>query len=170
MNVDKFGISHCSSDELCDLLYLNPELDLQNIQVDDPERFNRSIKELYTDHKSLLKYLPYLGSVEDFDQNNQKSWYMPDEYKNLDIAKWILDKCIDEHEMQRVGKELLMYQERGLIDMLKFMKYFVDTMRENNVVWGVGRGSSVASYCLFLIGVHKINSIFYDLEIEEFLR
>ena len=32
-------------------------------------------------------------------------------------------------------------------------------MRENNIVWGVGRGSPVASYVLFLIGVHRINSI-----------
>jgi hypothetical protein len=27
--------------------------------------------------------------------------------------------------------------------LLKTMKYVVDTLRSNNVVWGVGRGSSV---------------------------
>jgi DNA polymerase III alpha subunit len=43
-------------------------------------------------------------------------------------------------------------------------------MRKHNIVWGVGRGSSVASYVLYLIGVHKINSMYYDLDIEEFLR
>jgi DNA polymerase III alpha subunit len=46
----------------------------------------------------------------------------------------------------------------------------VETMRVNNIVWGVGRGSSVASYVLYLIGVHKIDSMYYDLDIEEFLR
>ena len=46
----------------------------------------------------------------------------------------------------------------------------VDIMRKNNVVWGVGRGLSVASYVLYLIGVHKIDSLYYDLDIEEFLR
>jgi DNA polymerase III alpha subunit len=43
-------------------------------------------------------------------------------------------------------------------------------MRANNIVWGVGRGSSVASYVLFLIGIHKVDSLYYDLPIEEFLR
>ena len=43
-------------------------------------------------------------------------------------------------------------------------------MRKNNIVWGVGRGSSVASFVLFLIGVHKINSLYYDISIDEFLR
>jgi DNA polymerase III alpha subunit len=34
----------------------------------------------------------------------------------------------------------------------------------------VGRGSSVASYVLFLIGVHKIDPIKYELPIEEFFK
>jgi hypothetical protein len=72
--------------------------------------------------------------------------------------------------LQRVGKELLLYQERDLFPLLKQLKYIVDIWRENNIVWGVGRGSSVASYVLYLIEVHRINSIYYDLDIEEFLR
>ena len=78
--------------------------------------------------------------------------------------------CSTEEQLQRVGQELLMFQDRNLFDLLKFMKYLVDTMRKNNIVWGVGRGSSVASYVLFLIGVHKIDSIYYQLDIEEFLK
>ena len=57
-----------------------------------------------------------------------------------------------------------------MFDLLRYLKYFVDTMRENNVVWGLGRGSSVASYVLYLIGVHKIDSMYYDLDVGEFLR
>jgi len=54
--------------------------------------------------------------------------------------------------------------------LLKWMKYFVDTCRTNRVVWGVGRGSSVASYVLYLIGVHRIDSMKYNLDWQEFLR
>jgi DNA polymerase III alpha subunit len=54
--------------------------------------------------------------------------------------------------------------------LLKYLKYLVDTMRENNIVWGVGRGSSVASFVLFLLEVHRINSLYYDLSIDEFLK
>jgi len=50
------------------------------------------------------------------------------------------------------------------------MIYLVDFMRENEIVWGVGRGSSVASYVLYLIGVHRIDSIKFGLDWREFLR
>ena len=64
----------------------------------------------------------------------------------------------------------MLFQEREAFDLLRYLKYLVDTMRKNNIVWGVGRGSSVASYVLYLIGVHKINSMYYDLDIAEFLK
>ena len=110
-------------------------------------------------------------SVEDFDQILRSQWFMPDEYKTFDIAKFVLDQCThEEEELQRAGKELLMYEKRGLFTLLQYMKYLVDLMRKNNIVWGVGRGSSVSSFVLFLIGIHRINSLHYDLNIEEFLK
>ena len=63
-----------------------------------------------------------------------------------------------------------MFQERGLFDLLRYLKYLVDVMRDNQVIWGVGRGSSVASYVLFLLGVHRVDSLYYDLDPAEFLR
>jgi DNA polymerase III alpha subunit len=115
----------------------------------------------------------YMGDFEDiksFDSTMQSQWNMPDQYKQLDIAQWILDQCKTQAELQRVGEELLEYSKRDLFDLLRYLKYFVDTMRANSVVWGLGRGSSVASYVLYLIGVHRINSMYYDLDIAEFLR
>jgi DNA polymerase III alpha subunit len=95
---------------------------------------------------------------------------MPKEYYDLDIAKWILDQCKSEEELQRAGDELIKFQERNMFVLLQYLKYLVDTMRKNNIVWGVGRGSSVASFVLFLIGVHRINSLYYQLDIGEFLK
>jgi DNA polymerase-3 subunit alpha len=95
---------------------------------------------------------------------------MPEEYKKLDIAQHILDLCTTDAELQRCGHELLLYQERDLFNLLRFLKYLVDVMTENCVIWGVGRGSSVASYVLYKLGVHRINSMFYELDVEEFLR
>jgi DNA polymerase III alpha subunit len=95
---------------------------------------------------------------------------MPDDYKQLDIAAYVLGLCKEDYELQRVAEELLLYQERDLFDLLRYLKYLIDTLRKNNLVWGVGRGSSVASYVLFLLGVHKINSIYYELSVEEFLK
>jgi DNA polymerase III alpha subunit len=76
----------------------------------------------------------------------------------------------DTQEWIRVTEELTEYFGRGMYSLLQYMIYLVDFMRENDIVWGVGRGSSVASYVLYLIGVHKINSIQYDLDWREFLR
>ena len=67
-------------------------------------------------------------------------------------------------------QELRLFAKHDMIPMLKTMKYVVDTLRANNVVWGVGRGSSVASYVLHIIGVHKIDSVKYNIPIEEFFK
>ena len=170
MKYDQYGRSFTDSSELCDLLYKNPELDLSLFLVEDPQEFNKSCSELHADVPNLFGYVTLADSVEEFDLRFQKHWRMPNEYKELDIAAYILGLCKEDYELQRVGQELLLYQERELFDLLRYLKYLVDTLRKNNLVWGVGRGSSVASYVLFLLGVHKINSLYYDLSIDEFLK
>jgi DNA polymerase III alpha subunit len=109
-------------------------------------------------------------SVAEFDQRQQSRWHMPDEYQQLDIAEHVLSLCQTQEELQRCGEELLLYQERNLFDLLRYLKYLVDTMKQHQVIWGVGRGSSVASYVLYLLEVHRINSMYYNLDIREFLR
>jgi hypothetical protein len=112
----------------------------------------------------------YDCSVSEWHAQQQQSWHMPDEYKTVDIAAYVLSLCESESELQRCGQELLLYQERGLFDLLRYLKYLVDIMNTNRIIWGVGRGSSVASYVLYKMGVHRINSLYYNLHIEEFLR
>lgn len=170
MNYDQLGVAYTSADELCELLYQNPNLDLSRISVTDPNTYNIAVKHFYADLPVLNRYLAQDISLEQFDNQNQLSWSMPEEYQTLDIAQWLLGQCNTQEELQRVGQELLLYQERDLFPLLRQLKYVIDTWRANNVVWGVGRGSSVASYVLYLLGVHRINSIYYDLDIEEFLR
>jgi hypothetical protein len=109
-------------------------------------------------------------SVPDWDTLQQCNWKMPQHYKDLDIAEYILTLCKTDAELQRVGEELLLYQERNLFDLLKYLHYLVNVLKENHAIWGVGRGSSVASYVLYLLGVHRIDSMFYDLDPHEFLR
>ena len=66
--------------------------------------------------------------------------------------------------------ELELFLDRGMEPVLKFLIYLVNICQQNDVVLGVGRGSSVASYCLYLIGIHCIDSIKYELDIKEFLK
>ena len=170
VEIDKYGRRFTTTDTIFEMLYQNPNLDFSKLLVTDGSQYNKSINSLHADLTPLQIYEPLDIDIDQFDEIYKHNWLMPDEYINFDIAQWILDQCKDQVELQRVAEELILFQERDLFSLLKYLKYFVDNMREHNVVWGVGRGSSVASFVLYLIGVHKINSIKYSLDIREFLK
>ena len=162
-----------SEDDICDLLMQGHNTgDLKNLLVDSTIDLETAAI-ILENVPTFVRYDALAAdsvSKEEFDHRNQTQWFMPNEYKNLDIAEYIIGLCKTEAELQRVGQELLLYQERNLFDLLKYLKYLVDLMTENRLIWGVGRGSSVASYVLYLLGVHRINSMYYDLDPAEFLR
>ena len=168
MFTNLYGQPIYTEENLFDLYMCTPDLVLKNTLTDSKITVDDSL-ELKNIPQLIEKTVNSL-SVEEFDENNLLNWSMPEEYQTFDIARWLLDQCKHEEEIQRVGKELLMYQKRDLFMLLQYMKYLVDLMREHDIVWGVGRGSSVSSFVLFLIGIHRINSLYYDLDIEEFLK
>ena len=168
MFTNLYGQPIYTEENLFDLYMCTPDLVLKNTLTDSKITVDDSL-ELKNIPQLIEKTVNSL-SVEEFDENNLLNWSMPEEYQTFDIAKWLLDQCKHEEEIQRVGKELLMYQKRDLFMLLQYMKYLVDLMREHDIIWGVGRGSSVSSFVLFLIGIHRINSLYYDLDIEEFLK
>lgn len=121
---------------------------------------------------------------EDLDPLSLK-WKIPQKYLDMsfaDIHEYIVELLDDElrrndfsddEQEERcivVERELRLFNSLNYLDVLKLMIYVVSKMRENNVVWGVGRGSSVASYVLYLIGVHDVDSVKFGLDYNEFLR
>jgi DNA polymerase III alpha subunit len=120
----------------------------------------------YFDQLSV-EHLLYPTPKKQIDTTN---WFIPYEYKTMDILDWLYQRCPTPEIRERVVEELRLFAKHDMIPVLKTMKYVVDTLRANNVVWGVGRGSSVASYVLHIIGVHKIDSIKYNIPIEEFFK
>ena len=160
-----------SEQDVCDLLMSGREpTSIKRMLVDKTVNIEQAIQYVET-YPELIKYVGQEGVLMNvFDQESQARWHMPEEYKQLDIAEYILGLCSTEAELQRCGHELLLYQERDLFNLLRYLKYLVDVMTKNHVIWGVGRGSSVASYVLYKLGVHRIDSMFYKLEPEEFLR
>ena len=113
------------------------------------------------------EHLNYPIPPQQIDSTN---WFVPYEYKTMDIVDWLYQRCPTPEIRERVIEELRLFAKHDMIPVLKTMKYVVDTLRANNIVWGVGRGSSVASYVLFMIGVHKIDSVKYKLPINEFFK
>lgn len=168
MITDKYGQQIFTEQDLCDLYMSDPDIKLSNVLVVEPIKFNSDLE--IDGIPKLIEYTLSDQSIEEFDDESRNNWFLPEEYKNFDIAQYVLDQCKSDAELQRAGEELLLYQERDMFILLQYLKYLVDTMRQNNIVWGVGRGSSVSSFVLYLIGIHRINSLYYDLSIDEFLK
>ena len=170
---NKFNQLVFSDIDVCDLLMQGRDIDsIKNVVVDDTVDLEGLVKHVDCPDSLLTWTFPYNQdtSVPGFHDAQQLMWHMPGEYKQLDIAAHVLGLCTNEAELQRCGQELLLYQERDLFNLLRYLKYLVDIMIENKVIWGVGRGSSVASYVLYKLGVHRVDSLYYNLDINEFLR
>ena len=148
------------------------DIELTEILIEDStfiEKYNQFSK-LFDIGDNIKYEKPSKLPKEEYIKNCLKEWNLPIEYESCDIKKLLYERCITDIEKQRVEDEYIEFEKRGLISVLKFLNYFVETLRKNNIVWGVGRGSSVASYCLYLLGVHKVDSIKYNLDMEEFLK
>src|SRR5210317_523602 len=171
MKTDELGIPRFSNRDLIDMIY-SGQTDKIHVVLCEPtdeiKKFNSAMEE--QGMGPLQKYIPLDVDQKTFDGVCQGEWFMPEEYKNMDIYSWVEQRCQTHKEVDRIDEEFIAYEEKGLLDLLRYMVYLVDFMRENDIVWGVGRGSSVASYVLYIIGVHKINSIQFDLDWREFLR
>ena len=135
--------------------------DISNIPFADPAQFNQFCNELEVD--ALLEKPEW-----------SRDFNIPLGYRQLDVEQYVRSQIPeitnDSIIYDRVERELRMFKERELFPMLQLLIYIVDAMREHNIVWGVGRGSSVASYVLYLIGIHKIDSVRHGLDISEFLK
>jgi len=158
-----------SEEDAIDLIYKNPEFDISKLYFHDIEKYSDSLKQLGLD-LPVIQTAPKRIKPTEFDKVNCEKWHMPDKYYQINVLQWLLDRCQNDEEKMRVQMEYDLFEKKDFRRVLQFLIYFIDTLRANNIVWGVGRGSSVASFCLFLIGVHKINPLLYNLDITEFLR
>jgi len=173
MKINHYGQVTVSEAEIFDALYSGNIHNIENVYISSNEivdTFNQARQTNGDPFAELTSLIEPNVSLEEFDKINQKNWFMPDEYRTYDIVDWLYCECRTIEEKERVTEELKLFAQHNMIDLLKYLKYLVDTMKKNNVVWGVGRGSSVASYCLYLLEVHRINSIKYKLDIREFLK
>lgn len=173
MVVNSHGQVSIQVDELFESIYSGKKLNFARAVVDDAyavDQYNASIDANADSLHKLSKYDEFTGSTKEFDELHQAQLLMPDHYQTFPIVEWLFDQCKTSIEIERVTDELTLFIEREMILVLRYLKYLVDTMRANSILWGVGRGSSVASYCLYLIGIHKIDSIKYNLELKEFLK
>lgn len=172
IKLDKFGQMIFTTDQISDALLARPSAKISDFFVLDDTQYRQATQALMTGFEQPRIYDPSVleKSVSEFDAQQQHTWLVPEAYQDLDILSWMLDQAPDDQARERVCEEYKLYEQFQLLDFLKFLKYMVDELRKNNIILGLGRGSSVSSYCLYLIGVHKINPLKYGLDVGEFLR
>jgi DNA polymerase III alpha subunit len=167
-NKDKYGNLIYNESNLFDILYTG-YTNINSLLVS--ESTSNIIKFNQEADITLSLYKDSPLTIAEFDHALQNNWFIPDDYKNLDIFEWVRNECVDNPvALDRVNEELAEFEHQNLTNLLKWAKFFVDTCRSKKIIWGVGRGSSVASYVLYVIGIHRIDSIKYDLDYKEFLR
>ena len=173
MQIDNYGRTILNPNEAFNALYSGKIANMADLYLDDSNLVNQYNRAIYENADKIPELQTIesdpLSNVELFDRSNQCDWFMPKDYCP-DLIQQLYGMCTTDAQKDRVSLELELFIQHGMLDLLYYLKYLVDTMRENKIVWGVGRGSSVASYVLFLLGVHKIDSIKYNLDIKEFLK
>lgn len=172
MIIDRYGRVSITEQEAFEALYTGKLKSLDGVTI------NGNLDQYNIARTQNADRIPELFPQEDltdinqeiFDKANQKNWFMPEDKVQHNLIEMLYSMCTTQEQTDRVSQELQLFIQHEMLDLLFYLKYLVDTMRENNIVWGVGRGSSVASYILFLLGVHKIDSLKYNLDIYEFLK
>ena len=173
MEFDSFGQVILNEEDILEGLYSGELLDLGSIHIRDKsliDQYNSNVLDNVDDFSLMKSYVEPSCTIEEFDKERQEIWFMPDEYKSMDVGAYIRSLCNTDGENKRVDRELFLYDKHGMMNVLRFLKYLMDVIRDKHVVLGVGRGSSVASYCLYLLGVHKIDSLKYELDLEDFFK
>jgi DNA polymerase III alpha subunit len=170
MKIDNLGRPYFTASDMTEFLYQDkadkiPYMSFE--QCSEIEDYNKLAKKMYLPELNIHKELD--TDQETYDKSLQQNWFVPKE-NLVDVEEWLLERCNTDEERLRVKEELNEFIKHDMVKLLEFLIYLVGFMREHKIVWGVGRGSSVASYVLYLIGVHKVNSIQYGLDWREFLR
>jgi DNA polymerase III alpha subunit len=171
VKINKYGQAILSSDNLRNLILQGKSISHLNvIQDSETELFQQYQSELLSETITFLDEPEELLSFDEFHENCAKEWVFPVIYQQINVKTWLLDKCKTQIEVDRVNEEYKLFEERNLIMLLRLFIFLVNYMRENKLIWGIGRGSAVSSFCLYLIGIHRVDSLKYNLNIKDFLK
>lgn len=171
--IDDYGRVVLKVDELIEHIF-NGE-DINGCYVFNTSEYEKYLKtcDMFDEQPVKLKRFKDLKSKytkKSYLRECSEEWLIPEEYMQIDLIDYFLDKCKTKEEKERVILELNEFVQLGNIKIINVLIYLVDVMRKNNIVWGVGRGSSVSSYLLYLVGLNKINPLEYDIDYKEFFK
>lgn len=161
------GTVICDQRSIMELLYQNKSLDgVISEPCEDIELYRAANRMLDSNFANIETASDQVYGKVEWSEH----WLTPEPYASIDVKSLCMSKCQDQTELDRAIMELDLFEQRGMIPVLQHLLYLMDDWRQRGVVWGVGRGSSVGSFVLYLIGINRINPMEWGLGIEEFLK
>lgn len=171
MMLNTMGQPQMSSTDLVKVLLYGNSIDYVSCSdKDELDAYKKYQEDLLETATKFIEEPTVVESFTSYHSKNSDIWVFPQEFQEIDVYTYLINKCKTQTEIDRVEQEFKMFEDRDLIQLLRFFIFFVDYMRKNEHVWGVGRGSSVSSFILYLIGIHKVDSLKYNLDISEYLK
>lgn len=170
MRVNNQGEIGYTALELSESLRVDPTLDLTEVKLLDPDQHNQACQQTHSELSEFAQWDPHASPPPGWHQAQQSHWHIPEFYQNLDVERLLEQTAESDSELARIQLELSEFKKRDLLPMLRYLCFLAQTARENHITLGVGRGSSVASFCLYKLGIHRINSLEWNLDISEFLK
>lgn len=163
--INQDGDVHCNLNAV--VYAMNCGADLQYLKLMEMDEFERA---KFNDNckKFGLEYRMLDYTVE--HDKNHELWVYDPAYDKINLSEYFLNKCSTDEQKERVVLELGLYENYNMTKLLRCMIWLVDYFKEHNIFWGLGRGSSVSSYCLYLLELHLVDSVKYDLDVNEFLK
>jgi DNA polymerase III alpha subunit len=104
------------------------------------------------------------------DTSDWYKWNTPEPFCSIDVPAYLRALTSDAPYSERLEIELGHFETRNMFPLVRHVIYLIDYMKKNDMIWGVGRGSSSASLIFYLIGLHRIDPILYDIPLNEFIK
>ncbi len=96
VKTNNFGDCIYNEDDAIELIYNNPNVDISKLYFEDIDQYTNALKELGINLPKISKVPERNITGNDFDKANIENWHMPKEYYDLDVKKFLLEKCTDD--------------------------------------------------------------------------
>lgn len=157
-----------------------PELFLRGVQ---PQSIRvTEVTDAVQQFNSLVEEQDHIKPVSQEPVQIKFDWLIGQDLLEADLAEIIGDAFSEkiktlnytEEELLKAAERLAFEIEeiklRGMEEFFKTVIFVIRTFRSKGIVWGVGRGSSCASYALFILGLHVVDCIKFDVPASEFFH
>lgn len=158
---DSQGCCSVSNQGIIELAYMN-QLQGAMFEWQDAQALTQ-----FSQVSERLDHWPFEPRAPDVQD---RTWFTPPEYQCINLSDHVLSRCTTQEQLERAQWELRMIQELDAEHIFLHLIYLVDEWRKHDLVWGIGRGSSVSCFVLYVIGINKINPLDYDLDPREFFK